>query len=65
MFNLTVATAHTFFVGGQGWLVHNEDEQEKPCLDERFWKPLLEGDTTKNGATGGHTQNSQYIRIDK
>ena len=23
MYNLTVATAHTFFVGGEGWLVHN------------------------------------------
>lgn len=23
MFNLTVQTAHTFYVGGQGWLVHN------------------------------------------
>lgn len=24
MFNLTVAQAHTFYVGTQGWLVHNE-----------------------------------------
>ena len=23
MFNLTAETAHTFYVGGQGWLVHN------------------------------------------
>jgi hypothetical protein len=23
MYNLTVATAHTFFVGDDGWLVHN------------------------------------------
>jgi RHS repeat-associated protein len=27
MYNLTVAEAHTFFVGEEGWLVHNED----PC----------------------------------
>ncbi|MCU0494674.1 MAG: polymorphic toxin-type HINT domain-containing protein [Chloroflexaceae bacterium] len=25
MYNLTVATAHTFFVGTDGWLVHNTD----------------------------------------
>ncbi|MFC6593129.1 polymorphic toxin-type HINT domain-containing protein [Deinococcus lacus] len=30
MFNLTVAEAHTFYVGGNGWLVHN---QTFPCLD--------------------------------
>lgn len=32
MYNLEVQEAHTFFVGTQGWLVHNggKDPEEKP-----------------------------------
>ena len=32
MYNLTVDTAHTFFVGEQGWLVHNADPCDLPKL---------------------------------
>lgn len=31
MFNLTVAEAHTFFVGMNGWLVHNTDPSPIAC----------------------------------
>ncbi|WP_158235838.1 hypothetical protein [Deinococcus sp. UR1] len=27
MFNLTVSEAHTYYVGQDGWLVHNDNEQ--------------------------------------
>ena len=31
MFNLSVQTAHTFYVGTQGWLVHNAKKDKDPC----------------------------------
>ncbi len=31
MFNLTVETAHTFYVGQDGWLVHNAGAPSEPC----------------------------------
>lgn len=30
MFNLTVDTAHTFYVGQDGWLVHNQNNPKPP-----------------------------------
>jgi Pretoxin HINT domain/HNH/ENDO VII superfamily nuclease with conserved GHE residues len=45
MYNLTVASAHTFFVGEEGWLVHNT----KRCT----LRELYLGDTpSKSSATG-------------
>ncbi|WP_425147053.1 HNH/ENDO VII family nuclease [Deinococcus sp.] len=32
MYNLTVEVGHTFYVGEQGWLVHNAN-----CLNLKFW----------------------------
>lgn len=37
MYNLTVAEAHTFFVGEEGWLVHNAN----PCVLARTGAPSI------------------------
>jgi hypothetical protein len=45
MYNLTVAIAHTFFVGEEQWLVHNA---KKNCYDAWREKLGLGSDTPNN-----------------
>lgn len=60
MFNLTVDTAHTFYVGANGWLAHNA----KPCnITQTLWDHIFDGHTTSKTATGGHVQN-ENVRIE-
>ncbi len=47
MHNLTVEGAHTYFVGGGRWLVHNE-------CSKTNWPPI------KKGATGGPTAGKNF-----
>ena len=67
MFNLTVDTAHTFYVGEQGWLVHNTG----PCdelinlLDQKAIDHVLEGSVKigKDGKpiySGGHRPGTGF-----
>ena len=44
MFNLTVETAHTFYVGTQGWLAHNAGAPiHHVCTNKNFVKPGADG----------------------
>jgi hypothetical protein len=49
MYNLTVDTAHTFYVGEGRWLVHNTDCWVRDLFDDRAIKHILEGDATGGG----------------
>jgi len=46
MYNLTVATAHTFFVGEGGWLVHNQCRNYAPSPKHKAggWGTLMDLD---------------------
>jgi len=51
MYNLTVATAHTFYVGSGQWLVHNANcgDWVKDLYDPKGIKHILDGDATGGG----------------
>ena len=56
MFNLTVDEAHTFYVGTNGWLVHNGDCGEKyvtDLVDAKGKGHILDGDATGGGHRPG------------
>lgn len=46
MYNLTLTSAHTFFVGDQRWLVHNAN---LPCI------PILQGDQPRDLTRQAHS----------
>ena len=61
MYNLTVATAHTFFVGDDGWLVHNcgGGVQLRPKNGNKLSQQIKRW-REKTGAQGGANEFLEY-----
>jgi Bacterial EndoU nuclease/Pretoxin HINT domain len=65
MFDLTVDTAHTFYVGRDGWLVHNCGDELANLLDKEASEHVLGGSVKigKNGKpsySGGHRAGTGF-----
>ncbi len=62
MYNLTVAGAHTFFVGGEGWLVHNcpVGRTPGPTIDRATGEEVGRFIVDPKGNTMIETQRWQY-----
>jgi hypothetical protein len=62
MYNLTVDTAHTFFVGELGWLVHNQTVLPKPVVTDpklqNYVDNLYKGTTNPNLVGTGTTMDA-------
>jgi len=48
MYNLTIANAHTFFVGEAGWLVHNTCDSPSVIAGNTSIKPSAQGTVTRS-----------------
>ena len=55
MYDLTVDTAHTFFVGSDQWLVHNTSQCRRPSGYETFDVDLYEDLSPTPNRAPGHT----------
>jgi hypothetical protein len=67
MYNLTVAEAHTFFVGGGEWLVHNDCgsfQQHGVRTTAHFWRELRKDGFTEKQAFKAYTQGEKYTDVD-
>jgi len=63
MYNLTVETAHTFFVGQQGWLVHNSGPCNINPSDLKLSDTVLKhlDDVTKKGTKARPYGDSRLV----
>ncbi len=62
MYNLTVSEAHTFFVGADGWLVHNTGSGGCPALIGDPYHPAAVDASVQAGRTARTTQPITYIK---